>query len=93
MESFNELFGSVWVQMLGMVLFAAFHGYGAAWLAVRMLFRPRYPVKVLGLTIFPQGMIPRHRDRLAKAIGKAVGKELVSGETVLKHLFESHSRS
>ena len=82
------IFGSIWVQMLGMVLFAAFHGYGAAWLAVRMLFRPRKPVKLLGLTIFPQGMIPRHRDRLANAIGKAVGQELVSGETVISHLFE-----
>ena len=84
----SEFFSSVWVQMAGMVLFAAFHGYGAAWLAVRMLFRPRRSVKVLGLTVFPQGMIPRHRDRLANAIGKAVGQELVSGETVIEHLFE-----
>src|SRR5262245_58728544 len=53
-----------------------------------MLFRPRNPVKLLGLTIFPQGMIPRHRDRLANAIGKAVGEELVSQETVLEELFE-----
>lgn len=33
-------------------------------------------------------MIPRHRDRLATAIGKAVGEELVSQETVLEELFE-----
>ena len=61
---------------------------GAAWLAVRMLFRPRRPVKFLGITIFPQGMIPRHRARLAEAIGKAVGEELVSPETILAELFE-----
>lgn len=71
-----------------LILFATVHGYAGAWLAVRMLFRPRNPVKLLGITIFPQGMIPRHRDRLANAIGKAVGEELVSQETVLDELFE-----
>ncbi|MDH3492092.1 MAG: DUF445 family protein [Acidobacteriota bacterium] len=88
MEQVYEFFGQVWVQLTGMVIFAAVHGYAAAWLAVRMLFRPRRPIKVLGITIFPQGMIPRHRERLANAIGKAVGQELVSQETVLEHLFE-----
>ncbi len=52
-----------------------------------MLFRPRNPVKFLGLTVFPQGMIPRHRDKLANAIGKAVGEELVSQETIVEELF------
>jgi uncharacterized membrane protein YheB (UPF0754 family) len=76
------------VEFTLLILFATAHGYAGAWLAVRMLFRPRNPVKLLGLTIFPQGMIPRHRDRLATAIGKAVGEELVSKETVLEALFE-----
>lgn len=31
-------------------------------------------------------MIPRHRDRLANAIGKAVGEELVSQDTILEEL-------
>lgn len=83
MESF---FGNIWVQMVLLVLIATFHGYGAAWLAVRMLFRPRQPFKVFGVTLFPQGMIPRHRDRLANAIGKAVGDELVSQETIMEEL-------
>ncbi|MBL8183958.1 MAG: DUF445 family protein [Blastocatellia bacterium] len=93
MEVFNQIadtvspwLNSVWVQMLLLVFVATFHGYGAAWLAVRMLFRPRQPFKVLGLTLFPQGMIPRHRDRLANAIGKAVGEELVSQETIMEEL-------
>lgn len=54
-----------------------------------MLFRPRYPVKVFGLTVWPQGMIPRHRERLAETIGKAVGTELVSQETITNALFET----
>ncbi len=76
------------IEVSLLILFATLHGYAGAWLAVRMLFRPRNPVKLLGLTIFPQGMIPRHRDRMANAIGKAVGEELVSKETVLEELFE-----
>jgi len=75
-------------QAGSLILLATLHGYGAAWLAVRMLFRPRKPVKLFGITIFPQGMIPKHRSRLASAIGKAVGNELVSQETVLEELFE-----
>ncbi len=81
-------FKNIWVQMGLLVGFATFHGYAGAWLAVRMLFRPRRPFKVLGITLFPQGMIPRHRDRLANAIGKAVGEELVSQETIMEQLVE-----
>jgi uncharacterized membrane protein YheB (UPF0754 family) len=88
MEVLSSFFSQLWVQLISLIVLATVHGYAGAWLAVRMLFRPRHPVKVLGLTIFPQGMIPRHREKLANAIGKAVGEELVSQETVLEELFE-----
>jgi uncharacterized membrane protein YheB (UPF0754 family) len=74
---------------IGSVVLGTVHGYGAAWLAIRMLFRPRKPIKLWGLTIWPQGMIPRHRERLAETIGNAVGNELVSQETVVNALFET----
>ena len=54
-----------------------------------MLFHPYNPVKVFGITIWPQGMIPRHRDKLAQSIGNAVGNELVSQQTVFDALFET----
>ncbi|MEP6902604.1 MAG: DUF445 family protein, partial [Actinomycetota bacterium] len=76
-----------WVEVVLFITFATVHGYVGAWLAVRMLFRPRRPVKIFGITIFPQGMVPRHRERLAAAIGKAVGEELVSQETIVEELF------
>ncbi|MFV0388092.1 MAG: DUF445 domain-containing protein [Pyrinomonadaceae bacterium] len=88
LQQFQPLLGDIRFQLFSLVFIATIHGYFGAWLAVRMLFRPRYPVKILGITVFPQGMIPRHRERLAKAIGKAVGEELVSRETVLEELFE-----
>jgi uncharacterized membrane protein YheB (UPF0754 family) len=74
---------------ISIIVIATVHGYGAAWLAIKMLFRPRRPVKFWGLTVWPQGMIPRHRERLAQSIGNAVGNELVSHETVVNALFEA----
>jgi uncharacterized membrane protein YheB (UPF0754 family) len=54
-----------------------------------MLFHPYKPLKVFGITVWPQGMIPRHRDKLAQSIGNAVGNELVSQQTVFDALFET----
>ena len=70
-------------------MIATVHGYGAAWLAIWMLFHPYEPVKVFRFTIWPQGMIPRHRERLAQSIGNAVGNELVSQDTIFNALFET----
>ena len=88
MEVLGNFFSHLWVQLTSLIVLATVHGYAGAWIAIRMLFRPRHPVKILGITVFPQGMIPRHRERLANAIGKAVGDELVSQETILEELFE-----
>ncbi|MDT7689053.1 MAG: hypothetical protein QOE46_1812 [Acidobacteriota bacterium] len=88
-EWVNAVIHSKWFELFLIVSVATLHGYGAAWLAVRMLFRPHKPVRVLGLTVWPQGMIPRHRERLAQTIGNAVGNELVSQETVIHALFET----
>jgi uncharacterized membrane protein YheB (UPF0754 family) len=74
---------------IAIVVIATIHGYGAAWLAIWMLFHPYRPVKILGVTVWPQGMIPRHRAKLAQSIGNAVGNELVSQETVFDALFET----
>src|ERR1700752_2274753 len=74
---------------IGIIVVAAIHGYGAAWLAIWMLFHPYKSVKLLGITVWPQGMIPRHREKLAQSIGNAVGNELVSQQTVFDALFET----
>jgi uncharacterized membrane protein YheB (UPF0754 family) len=87
-QSIEPIFRNIWFQITLLVLFATLHGYAGAWLAVRMLFRPRNPVRFLGIPIFPQGMIPRHRAKLAAAIGKAVGEELVSTDTIHEQLIE-----
>src|ERR1051325_10467815 len=73
---------------IAIVVIATVHGYGAAWLAIWMLFHPYEPVNLFRITIWPQGMIPRHRARLAQSIGNAVGNELVSMTTMFNALFD-----
>ena len=77
------------IVAIAIVIIATIHGYGAAWLAIWMLFHPYRSVKLFGLTIWPQGMIPRHREKLAQSIGNAVGNELVSQQTVFDAMFET----
>jgi uncharacterized membrane protein YheB (UPF0754 family) len=74
---------------IAIVVIATIHGFGAAWLAIWMLFHPYKAVKLFGVTVWPQGMIPRHREKLAESIGNAVGNELVSQQTVFDALFET----
>ena len=77
------------IIVVAIVLFTTFHGFAAAWLAIWMLFHPYQPKKLFGITIWPQGMIPRHREKLAQSIGNAVGNELVSQQTVFDAMFET----
>jgi uncharacterized membrane protein YheB (UPF0754 family) len=84
MEVFKD---NVWVQIAILIAFATIHGYIGAWLAVRMLFRPRKAFKSPRHHTFPQGNDPAAiATGLANAIGKAVGEELVSQETIMEEL-------
>lgn len=56
-------------------------GYFTNFIAVKMLFYPRKAVKVFGHNLpFTPGVIPKGKPRLARAIGKAVGENLVTKE-------------
>ena len=63
---------------------SAMIGWITNYIAVKMIFRPRRPVNVLGLKI--QGLIPRRQIDLGHNLGDLVEKELVSHEDVKKVL-------
>ena len=64
-------------------------GYFTNYIAVKMMFRPLYPVKIGSRTLpFTPGIIPRGKSRLAKAIGEAVGKNLLTEESFAETLTE-----
>ncbi len=78
-----------WQQMALLVLAGAVIGYTTNWIAIRMLFRPLYEKRLLGLSVpFTPGVIPRGKERLAVAIGEAVGGTLLTEEKVVQHLLQ-----
>ena len=62
-------------------------GYVTNRIAIRMLFRPRTAKHILGVRIpFTPGIIPKSRDELARNVGKAVARELLSADAILAQL-------
>ena len=54
-------------------------GYGTNYIAVKMLFRPLKPVKLGSYTLpFTPGIFPKRKEQLAKALGSAVGNNLLT---------------
>lgn len=65
-------------------LVGALIGWLTNWIAVKLIFRPYQPVKLLGYTL--QGVVPKRREELAKRIGEVIEKELLSADDLLKYL-------
>lgn len=59
-------------------------GLSTNWLAVKMIFRPIKPRRILFFKM--QGLIGRRQQDLAKAIGRVVGNHLVEHKDVIKSL-------
>ncbi len=62
-------------------------GYITNDIAIRMLFRPHHAKYFLGIHIpFTPGIIPKEKNRIAGAIGKAVSENLMNREVLEKSL-------
>lgn len=57
-------------------LISAFIGWFTNWIAIKMLFHPKVPVKVLGITF--HGIFPKRQKQFAEKLGKLVSEELLS---------------
>jgi Uncharacterized protein conserved in bacteria len=55
---------------------SAFIGWITNWIAIKMLFHPRKPVRVLGIPF--QGIFPKRQRQFAEKLGKLVSNELLS---------------
>ncbi|MCC5875817.1 MAG: DUF445 family protein [Candidatus Sumerlaeia bacterium] len=65
-------------------------GYATNRLAVAMLFRPHQPWMLFGRQIpMTPGLVVKNRDRLAEAVGRSVGEDLLDQDTLLHHLREA----
>jgi uncharacterized membrane protein YheB (UPF0754 family) len=74
---------------LSPLLVATLHGYGAAWLAVRMLFRPHRALYLFGwqLPLTP-GMLPKERERFINALSNAIAERLLNIEVIANELMK-----
>jgi uncharacterized membrane protein YheB (UPF0754 family) len=55
---------------------SAFIHWLTIWMALKMLFHPRKPKKILWLTL--HGVFPKRQQQIAESLGKIVGQELLS---------------
>jgi uncharacterized membrane protein YheB (UPF0754 family) len=76
---------SGWEYAIGPVV-GALIGCATNWLAIKMLFRPRREVRVLGLRFC--GLIPKRRPELTNRVGDIVATELLTHED-LRRVVES----
>jgi len=75
-------------------LLGAFIGYLTNYVAIRMLFRPLKPWRIMGLRLpMTPGVIPSKRHDLAVNIGRMVGGHLLTSTDVQKALAEEAFRT
>lgn len=65
---------SLWLFTIPLI--SAFIGYFTNWVAIKMLFHPKEPVRILGLTI--QGIFPKRQQQFGEKLGKLVSTEFLS---------------
>ncbi len=65
-------------------IIAAFIGWFTNYLAVKMLFHPRKPIRFLGMTI--QDVFPKRQELFAQKLGVLVSKELISMDELVSKM-------
>lgn len=66
---------NIWLIIL-IPIFSAFIGWITNWVAIKMLFHPREPKKILGITF--HGIFPKRQQQFAQKLGKIVSSEFLS---------------
>jgi uncharacterized membrane protein YheB (UPF0754 family) len=77
-------------QFVTMPLVGGVIGWLTNVVAIRMMFRPRHPIKLPLLPITIQGLLPKCKAELASNIGKAIEEELLPVETLIDQFGNSN---
>ena len=67
-----------WLFLIPVI--SAFIGWVTNWVAIKMLFHPRQPKKILGVTF--HGIFPKRQQQFAEKLGKLVSAEFLSFEDI-----------
>jgi uncharacterized membrane protein YheB (UPF0754 family) len=65
-------------------LISAFIGWFTNWIAIKMLFHPREPKRILGITF--QGIFPKRQAQFAQKLGALVSTELINFNDIQQKL-------
>ena len=67
-------------------IFGLFIGYSTDWLALRMLFRPLLPKKILGITF--QGVFIKRQPEVTEDYSRIIAEEMITPRNVLESLLD-----
>lgn len=67
-----------WLFLIPVI--SAFIGWFTNWIAIKMLFHPRDPKKILGITF--HGIFPKRQKQFAEKLGRLVSTELISFDEI-----------
>lgn len=67
-----------WLLLIPVI--SAFIGWVTNWVAIKMLFHPREPKKILGITF--HGIFPKRQQKFAEKLGKLVSAEFLSFDDI-----------
>lgn len=67
-----------WLLLIPII--SAFIGWVTNWVAIKMLFHPREPKKILGITF--HGIFPKRQQSFAEKLGKLVSAEFLSFDDI-----------
>jgi len=65
---------SPWLYAIPFI--SAFIHWLTIWMALKLLFHPRYPKRIFGFTL--HGVFPKRQRQIAESLGRIVGQELLS---------------
>lgn len=81
------------VKVLVLAIIGALIGWLTNLIAIKLMLRPLYPVKIPVLNYSIQGLIPKRREELAKSIGDVIENELLSMNEILDKAIEGNNMS
>lgn len=70
----------VLIQFFLIPLLSAFIGWFTNWVAIKMLFHPKEPKRILGITF--HGIFPKRQKNFAEKLGKMISAEFLSFEDI-----------
>lgn len=74
------------LRFILLVLIGGLIGWTTNKIAIKMLFKPINPHKILGVTF--QGVFPRRKDQIAISLSNIIEEELLSKDMIMDQLFD-----